>query len=658
VRTDKRDGIATRRDFIIRTTGAAAALFLLPEWRVRWVETALAQSDDALPGAAWQARHNLSPSDFQDEFNNWTSQGYRMVDISGYQQNGDVRYAAIWEQVDSPPWRARNGLSADDYQAQFDQLKAQGYHPVRVSAFNANGSVYYNGIWEQSPVGAWEANHVLSAEDYQATFNRLRDQGYRLIDVSGYELNDRPYYAAIFQEADGPAWEGRHGLSSAEYQSTFNRLKGQGYRMVHVSGYGVGRTPYYAGIWEKTEGPDWEARTGLAASAYQGVFDQWFYQGFRPARVCGYDAGGQTQMAAIFNLVGFSSADLATIRNTVNGVMQKHKVPGAAIAFAKDGRLVYAGGFGKLDSGGHEVSPTNVFRLASISKAITAVTILSLVEQQQFNLTDTVFGDAGILGTTYGSKRYTANMRAITVDHLLHHTSGGWDKDHADPMFRNNSYSHAELIGWVLDNTTDGSDEKSMYHLDRPGAHYAYSNFGYCLLGRVIEAVTGQSYATYVQQNILSQCGITDMDIAGNTLADRRPDEAEYFGGNAYDMNVARMDSHGGWIASAIDYVRFIVRVDGFDTPPDILQPASIATMTTGSSANPRYAMGWELTPPNWWHNGSLPGTTTIMVRTPDGFCWAALFNTRASSGIDGDQDQMMWTIHDSVTAWPSYDLF
>ena len=68
-----------------------------------WVETALAQSDDAPPGTAWQARHNLSPSEFQDEFNNWTSQGYRMVDISGYQQNGDVRYAAIWEQVDSPP---------------------------------------------------------------------------------------------------------------------------------------------------------------------------------------------------------------------------------------------------------------------------------------------------------------------------------------------------------------------------------------------------------------------------------------------------------------------------------------------------------------------------------------------------------------------------
>jgi D-alanyl-D-alanine carboxypeptidase len=212
----------------------------------------------------------------------------------------------------------------------------------------------------------------------------------------------------------------------------------------------------------------------------------------------------------------------------------------------------------------------------------------------------------------------------------------------------------------VLDNTIDGSGGSSLYHLATPGTKYAYSNFGYCVLGRVIEKITGQSYTNYVQQNIQSRCGISNMNIAGNALVDRRADEAQYFGQNGedpYGMNVARMDSHGGWLASSIDYLRFMVRVDGFQTKPDILLPADITSMTTGSTANANYAMGWSLSPPNWWHNGSLPGTQTIMVRTPDGFCWAALFNSRGGS-TGNDQDTMMWAIHDSVKAWPSYDLF
>src|SRR5664279_6347107 len=84
-----------------------------------------------------------------------------------------------------------------------------------------------------------------------------------------------------------------------------------------------------------------------------------------------------------------------------------------------------------------------------------------------------------------------------------------------------------------------------------PGQHWAYSNFGYCVLGRVIEKVSGQPYKDYVQQAVLTPCGITDMQIAGNTLKQRAHNEAMYvgqFGENPYDMNVARMDSHGGWI--------------------------------------------------------------------------------------------------------------
>jgi len=102
----------------------------------------------------------------------------------------------------------------------------------------------------------------------------------------------------------------------------------------------------------------------------------------------------------------------------------------------------------------------------------------------------------------------------ITVEDLLTHTSGGWSNSKADPMFMNLGMNHAQLIEWTL-------RSRPLDH--SPGQQYAYSNFGYCVLGRVIEKVTGQPYAAFVRNSVLKRCGINDMTIAGNTVAQRRP---------------------------------------------------------------------------------------------------------------------------------------
>jgi CubicO group peptidase (beta-lactamase class C family) len=182
---------------------------------------------------------------------------------------------------------------------------------------------------------------------------------------------------------------------------------------------------------------------------------------------------------------------------------------------------------------------------------------------------------------------------------------------------------------------------------------FAYSNFGYCILGRVIEKITQQSYSDYVRDTVLSACGIRDMRIGGNTLKDRAVDEVTYYGENAeypYAMNVTRMDSHGGWIATPTDLVRFATRVDGFASGRNILSSETIRRMTTPSKANPRYARGWFVNERgNWWHTGSLPGTTAVMVRTSTDFCWAALVNIRLPEGA---LDDFIWQIVSNVSAW------
>ena len=187
------------------------------------------------------------------------------------------------------------------------------------------------------------------------------------------------------------------------------------------------------------------------------------------------------------------------------------------------------------------------------------------------------------------------------------------------------------------------------------------------MLVRVIEQFTGQPRDTIALSSLadFAPCGITDMRISGNTLHQRAPNEVVYYGQyneNPYNMNVTRMDSHGGWIATPSSLVRFLDHVNGFGNMPSLLKPETIRIMTTPSPVYPNtngaaYARGWMVRnngKGNWWHSGSLPGSTTIMVRTATGLCWAALTNTRTqpSGEIDAALDQMMWNMARSVPEW------
>jgi CubicO group peptidase (beta-lactamase class C family) len=325
--------------------------------------------------------------------------------------------------------------------------------------------------------------------------------------------------------------------------------------------------------------------------------------------------------------------------------------PGLSVAIARQGLVRYAEAFGTVGHDSQEpLTTSSLFRIASVSKPITSVAIFALIEDGRLGLDHTVFGSQGILGTRYGRRPYAAGIEHITIDHLLTHSSGGWGLEH-DPMFADSSIGQAELISLALDTQPPANP---------PGRVFAYSNFGYCVLGRVIEKVSGQTYADYVQKRILSPSGIVDMRIGGNSIRERARDEVMYYGQpngslvDPYGMNVSRMDSHGGWIATPTDLVRFALHVDGFDAQRNILSADTIARMTTPSTANPHYARGWNVNASgHWWHVGSLPGTSAILVRTSSHFCWAALMNTRTEhspAAIDG----MVWEMVSKVGAWKS----
>ena len=223
-----------------------------------------------------------------------------------------------------------------------------------------------------------------------------------------------------------------------------------------------------------------------------------------------------------------------------------------------------------------------------------------------------------------------------------------------------------------------------------PGTKFGYSNFGFCVLGRIIERVSGVTYEEFVKREVLKPAGITRMKIGKSLDSDDAAGEVHYYDEETTrsvfrslgspsltkpvpwpygGFNLEAMDSHGGWIASAIDLVKFANSVDGRRGKP-LLNQHSIAELTSRSApplsqtSEVYYGLGWDIRPTghdaNWWHGGSLPGTTTLLVRTSDGNCWAAVFNARpkGSNKLDNDLDSGLWRAFGEVTSWPDRDLF
>jgi N-acyl-D-amino-acid deacylase len=369
--------------------------------------------------------------------------------------------------------------------------------------------------------------------------------------------------------------------------------------------------------------------------------------------------------------------------------MRPRNVPGGALAVVRGKRLLYAKGYGWANREKKEPARAeSIFRIASISKPFTAIGVLQLVEKGKLKLEQPAF--VLIAGQICGRKAADPRLEKITIQQLLQHT-GGWDRDKSfDPMFRCKIIADKQGVP-----CPPGPKDIICYMMGEkldfdPGSRYAYSNFGYCVLGRIIEAATGLAYEKYIREHVLAPLGITRMRIGSSK--ESRAGEATYYtpkGGTTKSLFEDRevpwpyggfyleaMDAHGGWVASAIDLARFAAALEDSGSCP-LLQSSTLETMYARPSApvgldkegHPTpsyYGCGWMVRPvgskgkANYWHNGSLPGTSTLLVRRFDGLSWAAVFNQRSDDDKLPDIaiDPALHRAADSVSAWPETDLF
>jgi N-acyl-D-amino-acid deacylase len=398
------------------------------------------------------------------------------------------------------------------------------------------------------------------------------------------------------------------------------------------------------------------------------------------------------QRAQQVPVTGTHHAELKPFDEMMIQFVEKHKVPGAALAISRHSKIVYARGFGWAHVESKQaVQPDTLFRIASVSKPFTAVAVLQLAAASKFKLNDHLFDL--LPATEWLPEKYDPRLREITIHQLLQHTAG-WDRDVSfEPIIRPQQISKvlhrplpvgpADVVRFTLTLKLDHN----------PGECAAYSNVGYLMLGRLIEHVTGQPYQEYVKEHVLKPVGITRMQLGRAWSGDLAKGETHYYDArhreepavNGPHLNVKvpivygaenleAFEAHGGWIASAIDLVKFASAFDQAESSK--LLPAHwISTMwarpegLAGHEADgkPRpvyYGCGWQVRQVgdqgqlNTWHNGLIAGTSSLLVRRHDGLDWAVLFNTDEDSHENMLSDLIDPLVHqaaDAIKRWPDH---
>jgi len=354
---------------------------------------------------------------------------------------------------------------------------------------------------------------------------------------------------------------------------------------------------------------------------------------------------------------------IAEVDQRMEKFLSDNGFPGVSLAVSKNGKLVYRKGYGLADKeSGAEVTVDSRFRIASVSKLITSAAVMKLIQDGKLSINQKVFGTSGILGTEYGTQPYKTYVTAITLSDLLHHTIGGWGQDN-DPAFFDKNLNTTDVINWTLDNLALSK---------APGSAFAYSNFGYMLLARIIEKTSGISYEQYVKSELLDQVGAEKTTIAGALLADRQADEVKYYGQGGdtnyvYDYTqFTRGNGAMGWLSTPTDLLRFANAVDGLPTRPDLLDANAIATMTSTTPASIgwgwHFGCGWVVEGDEWFWWGSLPGTFAILYRNANGSCIAATANGRRQPTPENGLNSFIGIVNyialDEGIPWQDIDQF
>ncbi|CAD6189089.1 unnamed protein product [Caenorhabditis auriculariae] len=588
--------------------------------------------------------------------------GGRLISMGYYLRGNSVFYYSIMHKYNGPVFIKPSPMTFDELIKAVRENEQRDLALTQVCGQEQKpGEITFTTYWERIPGVEF---HVWFPGTPHADTQKehFEKSGFRLTYLCGYTDNGRGKYVGVWQKPhlSSAQYEAHYGLTMDACMQKDKLLISRGFIATSFRVFNNKNQILCTGIWEKRSGKS----TVMVGTDLQNMYrNVQRNSNMLPRQISHYsDEYKQVQYVVLWSDVDsyrypnppplwdetpipvrflkgtpelLKDEQLDFLIKRVEHFMKDLNIPGLSIAISKKEQLKFAAGFGYTNIRQQEpVTPNHQFRVGSVSKPITAAAIMLLIDRGKFNLDDRLFGRDSIFGSDFSKKHsYQKYVTEITVRHLLEHTSGGWDNLQSDAAWIQPDMSTKELIEYVLHTVP----------LEyKPGTMWIYSNFGYQLLGYLIETTAGMSYEAFVKKNVFAQSGVYDIQVARPSIGERAPREAMYYmsgnglGFNPYEMlPPERIGPWGGWIAKYVSNLMFPSRIDGFQSRPDILTDLSISELSTPSPAsNDTYGLGWSLNIMGfngWQHDGRMPGSAAMLVRLDNGLEMAVAVNKEYS---------------------------
>jgi CubicO group peptidase (beta-lactamase class C family) len=605
-------------------------------------------------GPAWVAVHGVDAAGYQSFFTKWSNEGYYAALVSATGAINDGVFASVFRQGNRGAWFGRHGMTLADFTAANASAVNNGQIVRSFSIYGTSSDRRYAAIWHPNP--NYVKSHVYPADTasaYQTNFNAETQ-------LPGVYLHAyRPAYVAVSSDATycsvfkdnflGP-WIARHGLSGSDYQTFFNQQVANGFYPIVVQGGGTTAAPIYAAIFAKQDIPDerkWTV-TGVPLATLAPV-DQ-------AIEIFMKDNGVRATQVAIAKNGLMKSSRGYTWAEPAYRVTQ----PTDRFLLASCSKMFCEAAIQSLYNGGKLQPPTLTVKPNGNEKPVvgdmvtgnktgatgyvTAVngdtlTLVSVLNT--FTTADTAAtmsnsgGTVAVLVYSPGTKVYQllgfsdpADPRSdtITVQQLLDH-QGGYN-DGANPKYPaalDPTYS-MRLIGQALGHVVVSKLDVARYMYGQPlqfppGTDSAYSNYGYLLLGAVVETVTGMTYHAYLSQAVLQPAGISEVEVFPTSATGRTSHQAiaedQGLGQDPLDLastlNIPNVYGGDGEINEIGD--------------PNDGTAASAEAMAQFIHTHAVWGNGGRA--PGFARAGSTPGASTLAVSRWDGVDWAYTVNTR-----------------------------
>ncbi len=359
--------------------------------------------------------------------------------------------------------------------------------------------------------------------------------------------------------------------------------------------------------------------------------------------------------------------ELAPLEQAMTNFLTLHGFEAGTLAVMKDSKLVFRQGYGWRDTNFTSViHPDNLFRVASVTKTLTASSIYKLIAAGKITTNTKVFDYLGLApwNGILGDSRITN----ITVQNLLDH-AGGWNQYTSpvlDPMFHpimastnmglNYPAGPTNLIAWMFSKPLDFT----------PGTTNVYCNLGYSILGRVIEKASGKPYMDYIHQDLLGNAGLTNILGFTNVIQSRsRPRDLD-------PWEIWYADVPQFLPASAVDFPTNVTAryVDGGDYYEAFDSCLGLSASAIGlchylqnylegyNARSPGSSYNW-----NYLFYGSAPGASSVLAQniiqnssSTNGIEFAALFNERYDT-VEGANIAAYTAITNAIagiSSWPA----